>query len=145
MVSVPLHELEPGLSVCGQLQPGDLAGLAALGYRSLICNRPDDEEPEQPLAAEIEETARALGLHWTSIPVTSATLGDHDIDAFAGALDHLPRPILAYCRSGNRCCVLWGLVRSKGTALAELEQRAREAGYDLTAWRPRMLARAETG
>lgn len=141
-MSVPLRELEPGLSVCGQLLPDDLPDLVAQGFRSLICNRPDEEEPDQPDASEIEAKARALGLHWTSIPVTSATLGDPDIDAFADALARMPRPILAYCRSGNRCCVLWGLARSKDTALEELESRAREAGYDLTAWRPRMLARA---
>ena len=137
-----LHPLEPGLSVCGQLQAADIAALAAAGFRALICNRPDHEEPAQPEADEIQALARAHGLAWASIPVTSASLDGADVQAFAAALDTLPRPILAYCRSGNRCCVLWALARAASIPAAQLADTAAAAGYNLDAWLPRMRAQA---
>lgn len=138
----PLHPLEPGLSVCGQLQPEDVAALAAAGFRTLICNRPDHEEPEQPAADAIERQAQAHGLAWAAIPITSASLDSMDVRSFAAALDSLPRPILAYCRSGNRCCVLWALARSVSLPEEHLVETAQAAGYNLDAWLPRMRAQA---
>lgn len=138
----PVHQLEPGLSVCGQLQPGDVDALADAGFRSLVCNRPDLEEPGQPSADQIEHLARAHGLAWASIPVTSASLDDADVRAFKIALDNLPRPILAYCRSGNRCCVLWALARAGTKPEGQLTDTAAAAGYNLDAWLPRMRALA---
>ena len=43
-----LIELTDTLSMAGQIQPADVAQLAAAGYETIICNRPDDEEPHQP-------------------------------------------------------------------------------------------------
>ena len=33
------------------------------------------------------------------------------IAAFAGLLDELPKPVIAYCRTGNRSETLWKLAR----------------------------------
>ena len=139
------RELEPGLFVSAQIQPGDIAVLKARGFRSLICNRPDHEEPDQPDSANMAQCAHEAGLAWASIPVTAASLDEHDVQAYAKALQQMPRPILAYCRSGNRCCVLWGLARAADTPPDDLAKRAAEAGYDLSAWMPRMRARAAAG
>ena len=40
----------------------DVAALAASGFRSIICNRPDGEEAGQPPAATLAEAAAAHGL-----------------------------------------------------------------------------------
>jgi len=37
-----LIELTDTLSMAGQIQPADIAQLAAAGYETIICNRPDD-------------------------------------------------------------------------------------------------------
>ena len=34
-----------------------------------------------------------------------------DVEDFAAALDALPAPVLAYCRSGSRCQNLWMLAQ----------------------------------
>lgn len=43
-----IRKLEPGLDVTGQIPPGDVPALAALGYRAIVSNRPDGEEVGQP-------------------------------------------------------------------------------------------------
>ena len=55
-------KLTAELSVAAQISAADVAGLAAQGFKSIICNRPDGEGPDQPLFAEIERAASSLGL-----------------------------------------------------------------------------------
>jgi sulfide:quinone oxidoreductase len=52
--------LAPQLAVAGQVRVEDMAGIATR-YAMLINNRPDGEEPGQPLSAELEAAARKLG------------------------------------------------------------------------------------
>jgi len=69
----------------------------------VINNRPDYEEgPEQPTNASIEAAARAAGLQYAFLPVQGGYQSPEEIAAFAQLLADLPRPILAFCRSGAR-------------------------------------------
>ena len=43
-----LKRLTPTLSVAPQIAPDDLPAAAAAGFTTLICNRPDGEQPGQP-------------------------------------------------------------------------------------------------
>ncbi len=90
------------VSVAPQLRAEDLAGLAAAGFRTIVNNRPDGEEPGQPPSAEIEAEARRVGLAYRHIPVAPAAMSEREIRAFAEALDEAERPVLAFCRSGAR-------------------------------------------
>ncbi len=90
------------VSVAGQVAAADVPALAAKGFRSLICNRPDGEGAGQPSFAEIEKAAKAAGLEIRNIPIIPGKAGYPEVEAFAKALDELPKPILAYCRSGAR-------------------------------------------
>ena len=92
----------PGFSTTGQLRPEDLSTVAAAKYRAIICNRPDDEEAGQPRAAEIGKAAAAAGLAFAHLPVSSRDIPPDDARAMRAALDRLPGPILAYCRTGAR-------------------------------------------
>jgi uncharacterized protein (TIGR01244 family) len=68
-----------------------------------VNNRPDYEEgPEQPTNASIEAAARAAGLQYAFLPVQGGYQSPEEIEAFAKLLAELPRPILAFCRSGAR-------------------------------------------
>ncbi|MEN3974353.1 TIGR01244 family sulfur transferase [Emcibacter sp. SYSU 3D8] len=106
-------EVEPGFNVSPQLPPDRLAELASRGFRSVICNRPDGEEPGQPSAETMRAAAEAAGLQFTAIPVVGGAIGDADVARMAAALAELPRPILAYCRSGARSAKLWELAQDK--------------------------------
>lgn len=89
--------------VAAQLDPAAMAELAGLGFRSVINNRPDFEGgPEQPSSAQIETAARAAGLSYAFLPVSPAVQTPEEIARFAELLATLPKPILAFCRSGTR-------------------------------------------
>ena len=90
-------------SVAGQITPDQIADIKAAGFRSVICNRPDDEQPGQPAADSIKAAVEAAGLEFRYIPVVSGQITAEDVDQMAAALDELPAPVFAYCRSGARC------------------------------------------
>ncbi|MGX1307998.1 uncharacterized protein (TIGR01244 family) [Amorphus suaedae] len=99
-------KLSDDLSVTGQVQPSEIADVKRLGFRSLIVNRPDGEGPDQPSFEAIRAAAEAAGLSARYIPV-SGSPGSEQVSAFATALDELPKPILAFCKSGMRSAALW--------------------------------------
>jgi sulfide:quinone oxidoreductase len=99
--------LTPTLSVCGQILPQDMGELAAAGFRSVICNRPDGEGTDQPTFADIRAAAAMAGLQAQYLPIVPGKASDQDALAFAVALDNLPKPILAFCRTGARSATLW--------------------------------------
>jgi uncharacterized protein (TIGR01244 family) len=135
---VQIHPLAGQLSVAAQIGVADIATLAAQGFRSIINNRPDCEVEGQPAGALLEVAAQQAGLAYRHIPVVSGQLSDVQVQAFADALDALPRPVLAFCRTGTRSTMLWAL-QADGPVEAIL-QVAREAGYDLSALHSRLSA-----
>ena len=107
-----IRTLTADLSVTGQITKDQLAQIAAQGFRAIICNRPDGEEPEQPSFVQIEQAARAAGLEARYLPVTQADLTDDKAAGFANLLNTLPGPVLAYCRSGMRSSTLWSMAQA---------------------------------
>lgn len=105
---LPHRQLTDDVSVAPQLTPQAMAVAARAGFRSVINNRPDFEEgPQQPTNASIEAAARAAGLEYRFLPVSSAYQSPGEIAAFARLLEELPRPILVFCRSGARSTRLY--------------------------------------
>jgi uncharacterized protein (TIGR01244 family) len=101
--ALPFRPVAADVSVAPQLQPEAMAEAARAGFRSVINNRPDFEEgPNQPTNASIEAAAHAAGLQYRYLPVNGAYQSPDEIAAFAKLLKELPRPILAFCRSGAR-------------------------------------------
>jgi len=103
--------LEETVAAGSQPRLADVAGLAAQGFRALICNRPDGEEPGQPAFAEMAAEAARHGMQAVHVPVRPGQIGGADVAAMAHALADLPRPVLAYCRSGARSQALWQAAR----------------------------------
>lgn len=102
-------------AVSGQIAADDIAAIKEAGYRSIICNRPDDEQPGQPTASEIAVAAAAADLIFRHIPVISGQMTPEDVLAMAAALDEIPGPVFAYCRSGARSTNLFmAAQQSKG-------------------------------
>lgn len=106
-----ITEITPDYSVSPQIAPEEVAEIAGLGFRSIMCNRPDGESPDQPPVAEVEAEAKRLGLGFAYVPVVSGRIEAADVEDFRGALDRLDGPVLAYCRSGTRCQNLWAMAR----------------------------------
>jgi sulfide:quinone oxidoreductase len=139
-------QIAPALSVAPQLSLSDVADAAAAGVRTLICNRPEGETPDQPATAAMRAAAKAHGMTFHHIPVRLAAITDADVDAFGAALTGDAGPALAYCGSGLRVATLWALWQagSEGGAPTDaLLAAAREAGFDLSPLRARLDARAD--
>ncbi len=103
MHHLSFRPLAPDVCVAAQLEPTAMAEAAGLGFRSVINNRPDFEHgPDQPTNASIEAAARAAGLEYRFLPVGGGYQSPQQIEAFRQLLKDLPRPILAFCRSGAR-------------------------------------------
>lgn len=115
MSDLPIRPVSPDVCVAPQLTPAAMAEAAAAGFRSVINNRPDFEHgPDQPSSAEIEAAARAAGLEYRHLPVDGAYQSPEEIAAFASLLAELPRPLLAFCRSGARSTRLFLAATSGG-------------------------------
>jgi sulfide:quinone oxidoreductase len=95
------------LSVAGQIQPKDLDVLAAMGFKSIICNRPDGEGEFQPLFEAVESEARNSGVRAMYVPVAPSGPTSADAAHFGKVFDALPKPVLAYCRTGGRSQATW--------------------------------------
>lgn len=107
-MSIDLTRHSPDFATAGQLTPEQMADVARQGYRSVINNRPDGEGgPDQPTAAQMAAAAQAHSLAFASVPVVPSAISAADVQAFAEQLQKLPKPILAYCRSGARSTNLY--------------------------------------
>jgi len=128
-----IRKITDELSVAPQISAQDVAAIAAAGFRAVICNRPDGESSDQPCCEEIESAVKANGLAWRAQPVLSGGVTLEDAAAFGALMVELPKPVLAYCRSGTRCAQLWCLSQAGKRPLPDIVARARAAGYDVTA------------
>ena len=126
-----LRAINATLSVSQQILAQDLQGIADQGYRAVICNRPDGEGADQPTFEEIEAAAKAVGLVARYVPVIAGKVQDSDADAFSVAMDELPKPVLAYCRTGTRSATLWSLSKAKTLSVADILAATKAAGYDM--------------
>ncbi|MCP2040921.1 sulfide:quinone oxidoreductase [Neisseria sp. HSC-16F19] len=106
-----MHALTDRLYISPQITSRDtLAAAAAQGVRTLVCHRPDNEEPGQPAFADIAAWAAEAGIpHCIHQPMTADTLNAANAAEFAAVVAAADTPVLAYCRTGTRCTVLWAL------------------------------------
>jgi len=140
-----IKTLTPDLSVMPQPGETDIAELARRGFKSIIGNRPDGEAPDQPKWNDLKAAALARGMEAVQIPVVASQIDEADIRAFREALDRLPKPIVAFCRTGTRSTILWALANVGSQSPDDRIRIAASQGYDLEPFRPRIEAsRAST-
>ena len=126
-----IKTLSPQVSVSPQITAADVAKVSEAGFRAIICNRPDGEGADQPNFDEIEAAANAAGLRVAYVPVTAGMVTDDDVAAFASALAELPRPVLAYCRTGTRSATLWSFHEADKRPMPDILAATKAAGYDM--------------
>jgi uncharacterized protein (TIGR01244 family) len=121
------------ITVAPQISVDDVAEAARQGFRTIINNRPDGEEPGQPSSHEIEAAAQAAGLAYYHVPVRGGPTPEQ-VETTQRILDQAAAPVLAFCRSGTRSIVTWsiGQMQSGARPRDELKALGREAGYDLS-------------
>jgi uncharacterized protein (TIGR01244 family) len=127
-----IRQLDDKTLVSGQIAPHEVAGLAEQhGVTMLVNNRPDFEEPGQPLAADIEAAAGQAGIAYRFVPIIRG-IGPADVEAMQEAAREAGEgKLLAFCRSGTRSALSVALAhRAEGVPRAEVEQRLTRAGFD---------------
>lgn len=136
-----IRRITPDYAVSPQIEPEDLPEIVAQGFRTVVCNRPDAENPLE-LSSEVMRVAtEAAGLRFVDNPVTHPTMTPDRIATQAQALEH--GPVLAYCASGTRSSVLWSLAQAGRMPADEILSVTARAGYDLSGLRPRLEAAAK--
>ena len=126
------RQLDDKVLVSGQIRPDEVSALVGEGITMLVNNRPDGEEPGQPLGVEIEEAARAVGLHYRAIPIIRG-IGPADAEAMQEAIKSAGGKLLAFCRTGTRSSLAWALAKNdEGMPREEIEERLRSVGVDPT-------------
>jgi uncharacterized protein (TIGR01244 family) len=127
-----IRQLDDKTMVSGQLTPEQIADLKDHGVTMLVNNRPDNEEPGQPLSADFEAAADAAGIEYRHIPIRFG-MGPSDVEAMRKAMHATgDGKLLAFCRSGNRSTLAWAVARAEdGAEPEELRRLAEAAGFNL--------------
>ena len=139
-----IKKLTNNISVADQITEADLNAISQAGFKSLICNRPDGEGSDQPGYKEIEHAAKSLGLAIRYLPAESGKVTDEQGKEFGKLMDELPKPILAYCRTGMRSTTMWALANSEKMPLPMIIETAARAGYDMKALVRRIINGGKT-
>lgn len=96
----------------GQITPEQISQVAEKGFKSVINNRPDLEAGDhQPTSANLEVAAREAGLDYVYQPIVAGQITEFDVRAFANHYNELPKPILMFCRTGNRSNNLYQIAK----------------------------------
>lgn len=132
------HQLTENLYVACQITPAEVNEAAEQGFNAIINNRPDHEEAGQPAASEVKAAAQKLGIQYIHQPVVGSNITPEDIATFSQLIDETPGKILAHCRTGTRCTMLWLLSQAGKRPVDELLKTAKNAGYDLEMMRERL-------
>ena len=128
-----IRPLTDGYAVSPQIEPADAEAIAAAGYRTVICNRPDAEVPPELGSAAVGAAVEAAGRTFVVLPITHDTFRDH-VEQHRKAMRD--GPALAYCASGTRSTIVWALSEAGATPADEIVERAARAGYDISGLRP---------
>src|SRR5579884_531759 len=126
-----IRQLDDRTLVSGQIAPHEVAGLAEHGITVIVNNRPDGEEPGQPMAADIEAAAADAGIAYHFVPIIRG-IGPADVEEMQKAWREAEgSKLLAFCRSGKRSAFACALAhRDEGAPREDVERRLTDAGFD---------------
>ncbi len=139
-----IRPLTDELSASPQITTLDLQAVRDAGFKAIVCNRPDGEGADQPNFAEIERAAQAMGLQAHYLPAEPGKVSDEQGVAFGELLSALPKPVLAYCRTGMRSTTMWALSKAGQMDMPQIMERAKTAGFDLKGVMRRILNGGKT-
>jgi uncharacterized protein (TIGR01244 family) len=135
-----IRPLTPDYAVSPQIQPSDMAAIRAAGFVAVIDNRPDLEVPPELQAEAMRAAAEAAGLEFVVNPIAGRALTQANVAIQAATLAQATGPVFAYCYSGTRSALAWGLAQAGKRPLPEILQLAARQGYDLSPLAPEIEA-----
>ncbi|MDA9011848.1 TIGR01244 family sulfur transferase [Planktomarina temperata] len=142
-----INTLSDDYSVSPQIEVSDVPSIMQAGFKSVICNRPDQENPELRQIEAIKAAVEAAGMEFAENVFDPSSFGPDKIERQAELLAQLPSPVFAYCASGNRCSIVWAFAQAGRIATDTILDATTQAGYQLAHLRPQLemlaLNRAE--
>ena len=127
-----LNKIIEDYVVSDQITEEDIEQLKEAGFKTIFCNRPDNEEQNQVTVKSIQDKAVKSGLNFIHQPVIGGQITQNDIDEFSDHYDDAEKPIFAYCRTGTRSSMLWALSESGKRSIDEILRLTSAAGYNLS-------------
>jgi uncharacterized protein (TIGR01244 family) len=109
-----IRKLDERFHVAPQLAPGQMQDVAALGYKALVCMRPDGEGFGQPTFETVNAAATAQGLAAFYVPARPGALTYVEAQKLKAIIEAADGPVLAYCASGNRCAMAYEMAKQVG-------------------------------
>lgn len=137
-----IRVLTPHYAVAPMLEPEHFEAIADAGYTTIICNRPDTEVPATHSAAAMRAAAEAAGLAFVENPVMGGMLTMENVTAQGETVAAADGPVLAYCASGTRSSIVWGLSQAGKMATDDIIAATQRGGYQLEHMRPQLDALA---
>jgi len=132
------NKLDDRYTVSPQIAPEDLPEIAAAGFKTVLCNRPDEEVPVELQSQAIRIATEAAGLAFEELPVRHTELGPALVQEQMAILARCEGPVFAYCASGNRCTIVWALGNAGSREADDLVETAQRAGYDISGLKPHL-------
>ncbi len=120
-------------AVAPQLEPNDMATVAAEGFVAVINNRPDEEVPVELQSGPMREAAEAAGLQYIENPVINNGTTPEMVARQFEAAESPQGPVLAWCRTGTRSATVWALGQAGRRPTAEIMKSLARAGYVIPA------------
>lgn len=139
-----LRQITPDFAVAPQITPEEVKGLPALGFRTLINNRPDDEIEDALDSDAMAVAASEAGLAYHHLPFFPGRMTPDLVADFEAIMAEAEGPVLAYCRSGTRSSYLWAMMQAGRQPVTEILAAAAQAGYDHSGLVPLLEAHAST-
>ena len=106
--------LNAQVSVAGQMTTDKFQQLIKAGFKSVIVNRPDQEQGNTISVTQLRQIAEQSQISVIYQPILSGKISQTDVTEFAKYYNELPKPILMVCRSGSRSSILFNQAKSQG-------------------------------
>lgn len=135
-----IEKIADYLYISSQLNQGLIRQIVQYEIKTVICNRPDGEDSEQANFEVIKGWLTLAGVEKVVyLPVTLDGLNDEILTKFQDTIAQSPAPILAYCRTGTRCAIMWVLNQMKrGVSVGSLIKAAELANINLNPYRDKL-------
>jgi len=134
-----MKHLYKNLYVSGQLKACDFEQLSEAGIKTIINNRPDDEEQNQLSAEEAAKLAQQHNINYHYLPMANGQpLPPTLVSDFRTIMQSSEGDVLAHCRSGMRSSFIWALgeLPNGEITVDQAINAAQEAGIPLGNARP---------
>lgn len=143
--TMDIRPITDAYAVAPQIDPHDIPHLLEAGIRTVICNRPDPENPVELQAAVLRAAVEASGMRFVDNPVIGAAMTLDNVRLQREAIDAAGGPVLAYCASGTRSAVMWALAEAGRQDTDQILAATARAGYPLDGLRPQVEALSGSG